>query len=797
MNTLCIECGENLKIEEEICSNCGTRNDLSSADTMTKVLDETIDSKAVSDQDETLASDVSPQSSARPPATEDELIGKSIGGAVIKKKIGKGGMGSVFLGHHLTLDIPVAIKFLRPEYAQRCPDAVERFLREARAVAKLRHPNIVSVYNAGFEEGFYFMSMEFIKGRDLSELLESPFNMSLKDALKLTSQVCDALDYAHNNKIVHRDIKPANIFIDEEGNAKVGDLGLAKDLEEDQSMTQSMQSMGTPYYISPEQATSARDVDHRSDIYSLGCTFYRLFCGKVPFKGNSSFATVHKHLSEPVPDPRNENPEIPPKVSEVIQRMMAKKPEERYQTMGEISKILKSVLDDVSDSKIGFAPKPGHVPKELSEKENSSNKGLYAVIALLAVLLMIVILKQGDSKAPNPETISPAENLSQVSEKDQYGLAKQNLEKGDYLAARKQFESYLKGHEDAIDAHLDLITVLKQSEGIEGAREYYRKWKEKSSNPSVHMAYLTLLRGNSKSEMQSAFEKQFPEYGPYPYYSSIEWKSEPEKQTFIEKQKELSYLEKFSELDSKGQFLKYFANRQNVENYRIDAKKRLEQLQLIKQQLEQPVSLKINFAPGPSNPSVIIGGNSTDRSLIDVGVYFLEPQNVQEFFYRIGEKGELKSHWKSSGPNDFPSFSIKVEDSDESIDIYVKYIDKKGLVNGPYKIVLNRNQSKIDAAKKTLNMIKSSWVSFRDYDNRLLFYFTTILSYSKGLKEIRYSIDNYKLDKIHQFDEHNPYDNVYIELPYETQKVFLQLTYKDDTKSEVIEFKKPAGLRKE
>lgn len=784
MNTLCVECGESVLESEDSCSNCGTARDISSEETM----DSNVDGEA-----QTIESSTKPLENSKIFVSEQQLIGHNIGGAVVKKQIGKGGMGSVFLGHHETLDIPVAIKFLKPDYAQRSPDAVERFLKEARAVAKLRHPNIVSVYNAGCEKGFYFMSMEFIKGRDLAEILQSPFNLSLKDALKLTCQVCDALAYAHKNNIVHRDIKPANIFVDEEGNAKVGDLGLAKDLEEDQSMTQSMQAMGTPYYISPEQATSAKDVDHRSDIYSLGCTFYRLFCGKVPFKGNSSFETVHKHISEPVPDPKKENPEIPDPVAEVIIKMMAKKPEERFQSLNEVSKILRELLDDLSDSQIGFAPKKKPEPEENKPEESSevkpqpasSNKILYGVIAGLIVVLLVIVLGKQKQSEERPAQLTVIQQ------------AKSNLDKGNYVVAKSLYKEYFKNNLDMIDAHLDYTILLKQMEGIEGARNEYRRWSKEVDNKAVSLAYIQLLNEDSKQEGLKEFEAKFPDFGPFYYYASLYWYRDPATQTFFEKREERRLLQKFQELDDQGNFLKFYANRQFVDTIRVYVAKRLKTLEEEKLKLDNPVSLKLSFPAGPANPSVIIGGNSTNRSMLSVIAYVYEGQHVKEFFYGFEEKGEYKSLWKYEGKENYPVLTFKIEDRDEPLDVFVKYEDKKGHLTGPLKITVNRSQAKIDAAKNVLKVIKENWVSYRDYDNKLLLYFTSILSYSKGLREIRYSIDSDKLDLTHPFNPANPYENVYIVLPPETKSIFLQLTYKDDTKSDVIEYKKPVNLRKE
>ena len=804
MQTICKECGSTVSELEESCGNCGTKKDISNVDTMVSESAVTMESNATFHSDVTMDSNVTLESNA-PQNTEPEkggtkplensrlsihdedLVGKSLGGAVVKKVIGKGGMGSVFLAHHLTLDIPVAVKVLKPAYAQRSPDAVERFIKEARAVAKLRHPNIVSVYNAGFEEGVNFMSMEFIEGRDLAELLESPFNMSLKDALKLTCQVCDALDYAHKNNIVHRDIKPANIFVDEEGTAKVGDLGLAKDLEDDQSMTQSMQAMGTPYYISPEQATNAKEVDHRTDIYSLGCTLYRLFCGKVPYKGNSSFETVHKHISEPIPDPKKENPELPDTVAEVIQKMMAKKPEERYQSLKEVSKILSDLLDSISDSKIGFAPKNIEKPDSKTDPQPvQKHKLLYGIIAALIIVLSLVLYKTFTSKDASSGELTSL-----------YFKAKASLDGGDYIHAKKLFKEYFNYRLDHIDAHIHYSVILKQAEGIEAAREEYRLWSQNSKNPSVFLAYILMLDKEARKKGKVEFENAFKSYGPYYYYLSEEWKKDPVGQTYAEKREELRLLQKMKELDSQGKFLKYFANRGNVNSFRADAKVRLENLELIQDKLNVPLEIGVGFLNAPQNPSVIIGEGARDRSRVNVQLTMYDYHNIKEIFYKYEGMKDFKSTGNNLNPEKSPIINFQMPKPDGKTIIEIKYIDKKGVLNGPFKVDFDPVASDVKASKNFMHSMKDNLVMYRHYDNRLLFYFTTLLSSSKGMKEIRYSADNKKLDKTLPFDPLNPYENPYITLPLETEKMYIQVTFKDDTKSEVLEFIKNPNLRKE
>ncbi|MHA1571625.1 MAG: protein kinase domain-containing protein, partial [Alphaproteobacteria bacterium] len=222
----------------------------------------------------------------------DEIIGQVIGGCKIEKKLGQGGMGAVYKAHHAALDIPVAVKILPPHFAMRDPAFVERFIREARSAAKLQHQNIVGVLNVGQEHGMHFIVMQFVDGCSLQEMLKENKKLPPGKAIDIITQICSALELARKNNIVHRDIKPDNIMLDNDGTAKLADLGLAKEMDDAIDVTQSGAAMGTPHYMSPEQASDAKTADHRSDIYSLGCTLYHMISGEVPYPGESLFTIL-------------------------------------------------------------------------------------------------------------------------------------------------------------------------------------------------------------------------------------------------------------------------------------------------------------------------------------------------------------------------------------------------------------------------------------------------------------------------------------------------------------------------
>jgi tetratricopeptide (TPR) repeat protein len=251
-------------------------------------------------------------------------------------ELGRGGMGIVYKAKDTLLDRVVAYKVL-PDTFKENPQAVANFMREAKAAAKLNHPNIVTVYDTGEQDGRYYIAMEFVDGTTLKEILRRRGVVSPAGILHVLVQMCEALAYAHEKKVVHRDIKPANAMWTRDKKAKIMDFGLAKVLEEVRNHTTVV--AGTPYYMSPEQ-TLGKNVDHRTDIYSLGVSCFELATGTVPFKeGNIPYHHVHT----PAPDIREIRPEIPAALAAIVNRCLAKDPADRYQSTSEI-------LEDVRES---------------------------------------------------------------------------------------------------------------------------------------------------------------------------------------------------------------------------------------------------------------------------------------------------------------------------------------------------------------------------------------------------------------------------------------------------------------
>ncbi len=261
---------------------------------------------------------------------QPSLVGQEISGCEILQKVAVGGMGSVYKARHKALDRIVCVKILSPALTND-KKAVELFLTEARAIAELEHPNIVQVFNVGKEKGYYFIVMSFVEGQTLSQIIKKQKNIPLDTTIKLFEGIFLGLDAAHAKGIIHRDIKPSNILITPDGQPKIVDFGIAKKMDKEKGSTKTTELAGTAYFIAPEQALG-RDLDTRADLYSVGASLYYVLTGQFPYNGKNTIDIIQKHINEPVPNPAKLRPDIPAWLSGAVQRLMAKRPEDRFQT---------------------------------------------------------------------------------------------------------------------------------------------------------------------------------------------------------------------------------------------------------------------------------------------------------------------------------------------------------------------------------------------------------------------------------------------------------------------------------
>ena len=260
----------------------------------------------------------------------------------LERALGRGGMATVYLARDLKHDRPVALKVLLPELAASLgPD---RFQREIKLAARLQHPHILTVYDSGETAGQLWFTMPYVEGESLRDRLRRERQLGVEDAVRITREAAAALDYAHRHGVIHRDIKPENILLTVEGDTLVADFGIARALGGDEHLTQTGMSIGTPAYMSPEQASGEKTIDARTDVYSLGAVLYEMLAGEPPYTGPTAQAIILKRFSEPVPSVRRARPNVPESVDQVIQRALAPVPADRFATAAQFGQALQPTV---------------------------------------------------------------------------------------------------------------------------------------------------------------------------------------------------------------------------------------------------------------------------------------------------------------------------------------------------------------------------------------------------------------------------------------------------------------------
>ncbi|MBN2713647.1 MAG: serine/threonine protein kinase [Planctomycetes bacterium] len=341
-------------------------------------------------------------------STGNNSVANIIEGYEILQKLGQGGMGAVYMARQKSMDRVVALKILPRALARRA-DFKERFFREAKAAGKLNHQNIVTAIDANESNGYCYIAMEYVEGETVAAKIKRVGKLSETECISIAKQIASALAHAWSANIVHRDVKPENFLYTNDGVAKLCDLGIAK-APSDAGLTQEGTALGTPRYIAPEQARGLPDIDFRSDIYSLGASMFHMVAGEPPFDGPTAAAIMIQHINEPLPPLRDYNPEASDYLAAVIEKMMAKAPEKRYQDS-------ESLMQDLSSVNAGNRPVHA-VGKKVSERKlktsvkrpvsfdkrrsrgNNNNIAMYVIGAIILVVALAFMMKKNDLNDP-------------------------------------------------------------------------------------------------------------------------------------------------------------------------------------------------------------------------------------------------------------------------------------------------------------------------------------------------------------------------------------------------------------
>jgi tRNA A-37 threonylcarbamoyl transferase component Bud32 len=300
----------------------------------------------------------------------------------LEELLGTGGMSSVYRAHDRLLERKVALKVLHQHFTAD-EEYVERFRREARAVATLSHPNIVTVIDRGENEGRQFIVFEYVEGENLKQLIQRRGAAPVATALELAMQIARGLSFAHQQGLIHRDVKPQNVLMNGDGQAKVTDFGIARSLDVKHGMTQTGTVLGTSDYIAPEQAQGQR-VDEHTDVYSLGVVLYEMLLNEVPFPGENFVAIAMRHINEEPPSIRDKRPDVPPRVEAAVHRAMAKDPEARFQTMADFCRELEACLAEVQGTQVA-------VPVVKPRRARPPRRGMSPWPLILVLLALMAI----------------------------------------------------------------------------------------------------------------------------------------------------------------------------------------------------------------------------------------------------------------------------------------------------------------------------------------------------------------------------------------------------------------------
>ena len=326
--------------------------------------------------------------------TRGGLVGREVAGYQILERVGRGGMGTVYRAKQLSLDRIVAFKVLSPSLAWD-KEFIERFMKEARAAARLVHPNIARALGVGKEGTIYYLAMEYMSGGSIEEKIEQEGRIAPDRAVPMLMDTARGLAYAETQGVIHRDIKPENLMLSEQGSVKIVDMGIAGQLEGRRSLAQTEGVFGSPHYIAPEQAAGER-IDNRVDIYSLGATAYRMLSGRTVFMGESQTEIMAKHVNEDPAPLKRVAPWVPKRFCEIVMQMVEKDPDDRFQTASEVLDALGQLGGDgtggTRPTALRHVPAAERKPKRSRQARQRRNRLILVGVIIALVILVLLIL---------------------------------------------------------------------------------------------------------------------------------------------------------------------------------------------------------------------------------------------------------------------------------------------------------------------------------------------------------------------------------------------------------------------
>jgi serine/threonine protein kinase len=403
--------------------------------------------------------------------TPSELtIGSAFAGRYqIIEELGKGGMGKVYKALDTEIEERVAVKLLKPEIAAD-ENMIRRFKNELKFARKITHKNVCRMYDLNEYESINYITMEYVPGEDLKSSIRRMGPLTAGKAVFIAKQLCKGLKEAHKLGVVHRDLKPQNIMIDRDGNARIMDFGIARSLKTE-GMTKTGMMIGTPHYISPEQVTG-KDIDQRSDIYSLGIIIFEMVTGKVPFEGETPINIAFMHKTAKAPDPRKFNAQVPLDLSRMILKCMEKDKKKRYQSAEEVLSYLRKIEKEIPTTD-RVLPKKDQITSGAIAAKRRLKKLLIPAAVIIVLAIIGIIIKMD---LPRSEVSKPSSAQAVSSEKENYFIAgREYWEDKNYSEAMNQFKKILELEPENLEALLSLASILKEQGKIDEAIPEYEK----------------------------------------------------------------------------------------------------------------------------------------------------------------------------------------------------------------------------------------------------------------------------------------------------------------------------------